>query len=380
MSLIESLVYYWESVLIIVLGYALSIFLFSQHCKRLQGKKDGQNSTSEQLKNSFFRIVSLLPVAIIVGIRSCETGADSYNVYKYYLRTMDVGLIEWLTANKTSLLYDLVRWLVCHITNGNVQVFLLLLAIVTLYFVLLAIEEWHLKYSGTALFIYYCVFGLVLFDQARQMLAVAIMLYAYYYMHNNMTKKYLGWVIVAGLVHITSFVAGLIILALAKRKKQKYQTQILVLSLALCCLLMPLVLKAIGIIFEGTKYAKYAIPTGNGIIGLGFFLALLPNVFLTLLLQKNMDSRNTMRDAILVTIVTRYAGYVSTFLSRMNYYFAGVSIIALPYALENIKRRRCVAMLLIYGCCAVYFLLWYWWRNAAVYLPYMTFWQMPFIE
>lgn len=382
MGFFEALVYYGGSVFKVVLVFGFSVLIYSWYGHRRRMGFAGRERKLENWEIILCRVAVVLPVALMVGLRSYMTGADSDNMYKYYLATLDTSLFDWLRANFTSVLYDLVRWLCCRITGGNVQVFLFLLAFVTLYLVVAAIDNWKLKYRGTALAIYYCLFGLILFDQSRQMLAMAVLMYAFKYAYKRQPKKYIPLVITAGLIHITAFIAGAAVLFLTRRKHFKNRmTENLVYigELVLICVLVPVGISLIGVIFEGTKYEKYAIATGDGTIGLGFFLALLPTALPAVLLSLDMDKQNRMRDNILMVIPTRYAGYTSTFVSRMSYYFSGVCVFAFPYAIQKARGdRRRFYQLMILVCCVVYFILWYWWKNAYIYLPYMTFWELPY--
>ena len=381
MGFLESLIYYGESIGKVFLCFFISIIIFSWYCHRQWLASRGKCKPFSKFKVIFYRTITVFPVAFMVGVRSYLTGADTYNMYKGYLRSGSVSLGVWLSENRTAPLYDIARWGLCRLTDGNVQVFLFLLAAITMYFVLAGIEKWQLKYSGTALFIFYCLFGLIMLDQSRQMVAVAILLYAFYYAYHGNMGKYIAFVFLAGVIHISAFAAGVATLFLMRRKLVKYKNLTYFALLAVICIILPWGISLIDDIFEGTKYAKYAT-IENTSIGWGLLLSMIPSVIPTLIFQKNMDSQYKMRDMVLITIPAKYAGYLSTFMSRMNYYFSGVGMIALPYAMEKSKRNRWICILVVYGCCVLYFVLWFWWKNAWIYLPYMTFWETgnPFIK
>ena len=78
MSFIESISYYSDSLMIVCVGYLISIKLFSVYNHQLWKRNLFNNIEFKWWQKIFIRIFTIVPVAIIVGIRGFYTGADTH--------------------------------------------------------------------------------------------------------------------------------------------------------------------------------------------------------------------------------------------------------------------------------------------------------------
>lgn len=156
--------------------------------------------------------------SFISAYRRIDVGTDTKNVIINYHRVSNMSLVEAVNYDTSCIGFNIIRWCIGKITNENNVVFIFFITAVTIYFVVLSIEKWKIKQVKTSLFIFYFCYGPILFDQIRQIMAVSIMLYAFYHIYNKNYKKYLFFVVIASLIHPTAIWAGIVIYIISKRK------------------------------------------------------------------------------------------------------------------------------------------------------------------
>lgn len=369
MGFLESLVYYKESFITVTGVYCLSLVLMYiyQAIKRRQALHNASGF--------LFRMVVILPVVILVGWRSMTTGADTDNFWMEYLVLGKSPL--WtvvLHAENGDLLYQLMAWVICKISNANVHIYFAIVAALTLYFVVLTIDKWNLRYSTMAWFLFLFCYGPNLGNQMREMLAVAIMLLGYWYLFQDKKKAFILWSAVATFIHLSALAAAIIaflIITLNKRKRKGYKFYIILVLATVFC--QP-VAKVLGmLLFSGTSYYdKYFLVDAQMSVGLGMLLTIIPLVIPAFVLHRHLDKEGRILKMISVTIPARYVGYNYYFVSRMHYYFSGMGIIGLAMALENVsKRNRIFVRWFIIFMVFVYYLTFYFWKDAYTYFPYV---------
>lgn len=382
MTFSQSFSTYFSSILTIVLTYLLTLFLYRSYCKYTTRRKKRNCKYATRRKKRKHRFVrgvrltlSLLPVSLLAALRGIEVGADTLNVWSGYLECLKRPLAEQITIDVSEFFYDLFRWLVCRITNGNVQVFFFLLAFLTLLFVVFAINKWNIKYKCLALFIFLMLFGPNLMNQSRQMLSVAIMVYSFSCLYKGSYKQFVFWSIIAIFTHFSAIIAvTLYLFVYLACKKNRVNVAFLVFLIALAVSSKYLI-AFLGrfVVFE--KYTKYFENTESFGIGLGLLLLLIPTIIPTVLAKKEIrDSR--IRNTIYLTAPIRIIGYYSYFLYRITYYFSGITMVALPVAVEQARgTKRAVLRISFIVLPLIYFLLFYCWKDVEVYMPYYAFWD-----
>lgn len=372
MSYIYKILGCMESALVVWAVFGVSIGLMYLYHEKLL-KKDGLTLVSWQ--KVLCRLTVALPVVLMVAFRSYETGADTANMWNGYLACETMTFWEAVTYEPTAFVFYTARWLVYHLTGGSMQIYFLLIALPTLYFVVAGIEKWGLKYNATALFVFYSCFGLNLIDQARQMISVALLFYAYYYAFHGQWKKYIPFVIAAGLLHLSALFCGVLIYLMQPREEKSWKNKLTLIVLAVSVFAMGPMLKLAGELVRGTMYYAYIERVSFKGFGLGFFITLIPTVVPALLFQNKLDKERRMRNTMLVVAFMRYAAYYSFFLYRLFYYFGSVNVIALPLVLErSSEKNRKLVWVITIGLCVGYFLLNFCASYAEVYFPYRPFW------
>ncbi len=370
----ESISYYSDSLRIVCIGYLISIIIFALYNHWLWGMSESDYAKIKLWRKMILRILVLLPVAVTVGIRGFYAGADTHGVWLEYVRCAALSFGELFSYDITALLYNMGSWIICKLTNANVQIFMTFLAILTLYFIIAGIEKWKLRYGGLALFIFYFCLGPNMMNQSRQMLSVAIMFYAFYYAFCGKSKKYALFVFLAGLIHLSALPAGIVIWFFNNNNRLKQRGFAFWLIFFVATFGMKSLIPVFAVIFRGTKYYAYFMSAENNMMGWGLILVLIPTVIPAFALQKYMDKDHKLRNTIYMTLPLRMVGYYIYYAYRIYYYFSMQNVIAFPYALERIRRKnRFFVSLFIAGACLIWFFLYYGWLSAHIYFPYMTY-------
>lgn len=372
----ESLSFYSESIFRVSIDYFVSLLIFVVYTRRLQNVSN-LNSYLNQVVNFLWRMAVILPVAFTAGIRSWNTGADTNNIANTYLSLSGSSLGDIFERFDSGIGFYIIGYGL-NMIGGSIPLFFGLIAFLTLYFIILGIERWNLRYPILGLFLFYCCLGLQLMNQARQLLALSILFYAYYDLFQNKMKRYWSAVIVAGIIHLSAILPGVVIAILVARKPLKnYRSLFWIMMAGVCVFISSIVIIVNKLaIFVDDKYT-YLAEAESVSVGRGLVLAILP-IFPMFFLQKYLCAKQKLGDAVYWVIPIRLGAYNSYFLYRVLYYFESCAFIAFPLILEAVdSKKRLFYMFFISGCSLLYFLTYYCWQAAAVYFPYNTYLEVP---
>lgn len=152
-----------------------------------------------------FLILSILPFAILFALRSKYVGKD-YLAYSDAFEgiinnTLSERQEDWLPIGFRTICMAL-GW----IFNNKYYVVFAIINITTLSILIKAVWD-NSKHPTFSLFIMmsFCL-HFQIFNQFRQMLAIAITFYAYKYLKNREMWKYFVFIVIAGLIHPTSLI------------------------------------------------------------------------------------------------------------------------------------------------------------------------------
>lgn len=375
MSFGESIILYKESLLYISLTFLWCVFLFSiYNKKRISGNFYRYNKFS-LIKSAGWKLFAILPIVTMAGIRGYNTGADTSGVWEEYLKCSDMTFSQVATYDLTAVLYYFYSWIIAKITNANPQIFMASLTMITMLIIMRAIDKWNLKYGGLSMYIFLACLGPNLLNQSRQILAVSVLFYGYYYAYNCDDRKYWAIILVSSLIHLASFPAGIAIWFI-NRNRSAVHHKVIFWSIYLISIFgTRYITTTLITLLSFQKFKRYIDTITNERIGLGLLLVCLPTVVLALLMNRYMHGKDRkMRDTILLTLPARLMGYTVYFAYRVYYYFSVQNVIAFPRQLEKMSRNnKLVYRLLIVLFCLVWFFVYYGWLQADTYFPYQTF-------
>ena len=170
--------------------------------------------------NKFWFILSMLTLSFTMGLRTIGVGVDDKSYERIFIEIKNNNFITLFLETKMEIGYLLLNQIFAFFTN-DFQVVLYFITLITLAFYYKAIEyeRKNVNYFllvflfGTIMYLYF--FGII-----RLFIATGIVAYAYRFIFEKNTKKYIKWVIIASLFHYSALFA-LIFIYFSTEKKEK---------------------------------------------------------------------------------------------------------------------------------------------------------------
>lgn len=285
---------------------------------------------ARELQNLFFRVISRLivisPMVILIGLRSLEVGFDTSHMSN--LLFSGRYELNWLLETQHDPLFILFGWFLVPITNGNMQIGLLITSLLSFYFLICAFEKWSDVISMPFSMLAYCLyFSLIGMDQFKQMLAMSILLYGFSLYKEDRKLLSGAWILVAGLTHSTALIGLLIYAFNIDINNHSIIYYCVPIVLILLTVASEYLFQFLSYFFSDGNYDRYftgefyiRAQSGEGTTGLRFFLdvapCLLPIVFIKYITP---EYRRMFVILLFATMPLRMLGYQSAFLYRLYY-------------------------------------------------------------
>lgn len=292
-------------------------------------------------KNSkTFLILSMLPLVILVGFRSINVGTDTNGYVNAFYRLMDGTMssvdIAWLSFG-----YRFIAKVVGTIFGKNYIMLNLTIAILTLTFMYKSITN-NSKDEVMSLYILFstCLFY-QLFNQSRQMLSIAIVLYSYKFIRNRNLKYFLISIILATLIHSSAIIFlpfyFLSNIELNKKSIFKYLFMFLFMFLA-----WNFMFKLISMTKYGQTYilTNYYQASNSSIINFIFRFCLIVFLFL---FKKSADSDENNKYLYNIGIWCTVFSFITIryyIFGRISTYFYAFYILIVPNILSTLKKNK----------------------------------------
>lgn len=314
------------------------------------------------------RIMSLLPLSIIAGLRDLTIGTDisNYGYFNFHAATTFKNLFEYLNyikiSNKVEIGYSLLNFVVSRFTN-SINFFFFLLNFLTLLFIVLGLFEVAQGMSfDLGIITYYLIFWGTTLNIMRQSLAVAIAFFGImYFFKSNNYLFYVAIILVATSIHQTALLA-LAIPLIYHFCSAKVRFRNVIVSLSIGAIIfwvmnpfnsflqigmekIPVLDKYYSIfVAKGVDY----ITAGNGMSLKSVIIHILPMLIMLfiILIKKNTFSFKNSKFvsfAIIMLIIAGSFEFVnmrSGVLSRLGMYFSVIQIIVFPWISSQISKKE----------------------------------------
>jgi hypothetical protein len=289
-------------------------------------------------KNKLQIILGIIITATLSGLRyMVGTDYNGYvSIYNSFAKTSFITYLETIFHQPEIGIYFISR-LSKYLCNGPLLVFLLT-SFITIIFFVLAIKNLNPKHRGIVFFILLTTILPTSFNTIRQMVAVSIFLYAVNFIFTKKPIKYIFWVIVASLFHISALVLIPLVLIPYIIRPGVFRNRFLFITVITFCTVVTCL--AIPFIFEFiTKFGifeKYSIY--EGYVGYGdnntFYLkaALFAIILIFYKYFKQISYINYFVIFAAIDVAISSIGFESAYLKRMALYFS----FALPILLTCI--------------------------------------------
>lgn len=366
-----------KTIIIYLLFEICSLFFLIQAEKHRTNKerKKGTIKTS-----TIFLILSFIPLLVLIGFRNITVGVDTENYVLAFNRIMN-----------NSLTYADKNWLgvgyivICKIIGiifGNSYVFVhLTIGFFTLFFFYKAI--WNNSDIPTVsmyIFISMCLFYQT-FNQARQMLAIAIIFYSIQYIKTKNLKAFIFFVLLATSVH-NSAIIFLPFYYICRLNINIKNICIYIVGAILGYLFFDIILSFIN----GTNYGQiyqttsYYSASSTSIVNLGIRLLMLiaSLIFSKTTIDKD-ENNKILYNLAIWCIITQLLTTQIYILGRITTYFFTSYIILIPNIINSLthnKKNKELYIAIILLVFALYHFVYF--KSTAInsgYDVYSFFWQ-----
>ena len=318
--------------------------------------------------------------SLICGLRASCVGYDTVNYINDFSH-MALGTYEG-HAGSLDYLYKAIFLILAKITKGNQICVLFFMALITMVFVVYALE----KVSSTSLqftillFLFLLYLSPIMLDQARQLIAVGVVMLAYVYLLNGCKKGYFLYMIIAMLFHETA-IAFVLLFFFDNKYLNKKRFGILIGATAiLTYFIMPQILNVM-FNFVPERFQYITDLDGSGVDGKAWIIDIAPMI-MSMIIYYLFKNKDEPKHNIVAEITAwsafplRIASYYSFFIMRMSYYGEAVSVVLVSYALKNVKGNKKVLVVIVLLVTYIF----RWWYGFVVLklnnaIPYSFYWQ-----
>ncbi|SDQ14068.1 EpsG family protein [Carnobacterium viridans] len=322
------------------------------------------SKSQSKITKFFWMVLILLPVCLLASLRG-DVGTDTLTYIGMYgwLKHVEIFpyALEYFSGNSDLFEpgYVFLNWVSLFIYDDPKTLFFLS-TFVQMSFVWLGIQSME-KYlnPNLSLFIYYLFLFNTSLNLVRQSIAVAIVFYAFQYIVNHQFMKYLVFVLLASLFHVTAllFIVLYVFSFFAQDSKG--------------------ILKAIFYFFIFSSplvvYGIIQLATSSGLIstlglegynfnfsnfGWGFLFYTLPVILPLGVFSQEMNNKipngayGFLFNITLLQIPFRFITYFSTYAGRLEDYASIVQVILVSMLIHNSEEGNKQVL-------TVYFVLWY---------------------
>lgn len=354
----QSLILYFSCFTISILFAYIYEKEYKYNANAMVGSKQSnkciriKNNYNVVIQNILLILVITIPV-ILASIRY-GIGTDYFNYNYLYDINKDRSIME-IGLSDSERLFTII-YVIVNILFKDVWGVFFISSLITMFFVIKTINYYRDKISmSMALLIYFCVLYAVSYNAVRQIMAVAIVFYAYRYILEEKFLKYCLLVILAAQIHITAYVClPIYFLKYTKVYKSFFKNILFYMVIIFSPMLIFIALKIIKV-FSISRFSNIDFEFSN--LGVGFLIFILPVVIPVLSYRKFLLKVNPKYDLLinilLLEIPFQYLGYFWTYGYRMIYYSSIIEVIIVPLVIRCVPKKNSKIMLIIY------FVFWY---------------------
>lgn len=325
----------------------------------IKGSIDNNYSTKINKKqNSFIAqniwLILIISLPVILSSTRFGIGTD-YFTYTYLYDANKNRTIADILLNDEERLFTII-YPISRILFKDVWGVFFISSFITMFFIIKTLNYYGKKISiGLSLFIYFCLLYGISYNAVRQIMAAAIVFYAYHYILEEKPLKYCLLVILSAQIHNSTYVCLLFYL-LKYTKGKKYTIKricfyIIIIFSPILIFIFLNILKS----FKISRFSSINFDFTN--FGVGFLIYLLPVIVPVLLCRKSLLKENPKYDLfiniLLLEIPLQYLGYFNLHAYRVVYYASIIEVILIPLIINSVTNQRNKIIL------NTYFIVWY---------------------
>lgn len=308
----------------------------------------------------FFLLSVLVPFLVLI-LRDESVGLD-YSLYiNLYNRFLSNTLLP-TDSSWVSFGYVFLTKLCIFLFDSNYYIFFGIIGFVSIYcFFKTIYEESDIPWLSLLLLFSFCLYY-QMFNQFRQMLAIAISFYGYKYIKNKDLKKYIFTILIAYSMHKSAIIMlpfyWISNLKLQKRGILFYSILSVVAYLAYDFVEVLLLKTSYGQTYLANSY--YNVVESSSMLNLVFrFMLFMLCFYLTRKTRKTNSEINTLFNLCFVCVIFQIMTVKSYVFGRITTYFFVYFILLIPKAIKSINMSRnsklYIYSLIIFACLAYHY-------------------------
>ena len=332
------------TILIYVIFEIIALFFL----KLAQNNRtNGKHTKGKVKKSTIYLIISFCSLAFLVCFRDVSVGKDTSAYANVYLRIINgnasIEDLQWLGIG-----YRIICKIVGFFAGNTYYILNILVGFVTIYLFYKTIwENSEIPWLSIYILISTCLYYQT-FNQARQMLAIAITFYALKYIKENNFKKYLIFILISTSIHSSAIVMIPFYLIANKKIDRKNTIKYIIIAFILCFgmyyVRKLLLMTTYGQVYFGTQYDL----EGKTSSVLNFVIRICLLIMCFILGNKDMKEkyRYLYNSAIICTIIQLLTISTYTF-GRVTTYFFISYILLIPNILPKKDKKIYIYFLVI---------------------------------
>lgn len=331
-------------------------------------------------KNRIIQWASLMPPILLASMRY-GVGTDYGTYVSLFNQFSGLSLTDYLQTSSTAEpgFYLLIQ--LSNILIGDSRIMFTLAAILSNVFFYLGLRRYGIRHPALVYFLYLTILFPMTLNVMRQGIAISIAFYAFSFILERNFKKYLIWMIMASLFHISALLLIPLYLVnrLIKPERNNAYPTFLIKLVGIATgifILVPTTIMLVSQIPMFSKYGMYSVNGGEG-ANLTIFLQLIV-LSLGIVLARWSTSRKNgglyMMLLFFATLEIIFAtiGFSSTFIKRIGLYCSIFGFMLLTESTSIFKgvagKSLTITITVFYGI--AYFVIAYYLLGQANVIPY----------
>lgn len=325
-----------------------------------RGKKTENNNSKASIKvSTIFFVLSISVPFLVLILRDESVGLDYGPYINLYNRFFSHTLLP-TDASWVSFGYTILTKICIFLFHGNYYYFFGIIGFITLYcFYKTIYQESEFPWMSLLLLFSFCLYY-QMFNQFRQMLAIAITFYGFKYLKNRDLKKYIVIILIAFSIHKSAIIM-LPCYWLGNLKLHRKSIIFYIIVSIFVYLLYDSFESVILNTSYGQKYlasSYYNVVEGSSMINLFFRMTLF--IFCYYLINRRKENTydtNLLQNLCFACVVLQIMTIKSYVFGRMTTYFFVYFILLVPKAIKSIRVNRNSKFLVNTAfliCCIIY--------------------------
>ncbi len=328
-----------------------------------------------------YRLAKYLGLALPIALASARymVGTDYQTYISIYDKVSRMNLHDFFLANNTFHevgFFGLIK-LSMLLTHGPYLMFALSSAF-TIIFFYLGLKKYNPRYLGLTYFLYLMVIFPSTLNLVRQGLAISIVFYAITYLIDRNPKKFIFWILIAGLFHTSALLIMPLYFINKFVKENKSYGGIVIKTFLLSSVLyflLPGVANVLSSTFLFSKYEIYQttqVVAGNN---LTFLLnAIVLGVILIFSRYLRKIDKNVMYyvPLVIIALTLSTVGFRSSFINRISLYLTPFILILITNLAaifsDRLGKHIATGLVVAYGF--IYFYIAYYLLGQSNLFPF----------